>query len=111
MTLITSRVCGEVKIVGVLKSREKAAIKAFLSSIPKKLHKMIIAVCMDIYDGYVNAAKEVFGKKAAVIVDRFMSQNYIVKVTLLKQELRRLKKQLSAEEYGSLKPTIALLCQ
>lgn len=112
VTLMTSRVSGEVKIVGVLKGREKAIIKAFLSSISKKLHKTIIAVCTDMYDGYVNAAKEVFGKKVAVIVDRFHVAKLYRKslVSLRKRELKRLKKILSAEEYHALKPAIALLC-
>ena len=63
LTIVTGRVDGEVKILGVLKGCEKDTIKAFLSTIPKKLHKTIIAVCTDMYDGFVNAAKEVFGKK------------------------------------------------
>ncbi len=71
LTLVTSRVDDKVKILAVLKGREKETIKAFLSTIPKKLVDTIIAVCTDMYDGFINAAKEVFGKKVPVIVDRF----------------------------------------
>jgi transposase len=112
VTLITSRVRVEVKIIGVIKGREKTVIKAFLLSIPKKLYKTIIAVCTDMYDGYINAAKEVFGKKVALIVDRFHVAKLYRKslVGLRKKELKRLKKVLSAEEYQALKPAIALLC-
>lgn len=51
--------------------REKEAIKEFLSTITKKLHKTIQAVCTDMYDGFIHAAKEVFGKKIPVVIDRF----------------------------------------
>jgi len=87
-------------------------MKAFLLSIPKKLHKTIIAVCTDMYDGYINAAKEVFGKKVAVIIDRFHVAKLYRKslISLRKKELKRLKKILSAEKYQALKPAIALLC-
>jgi transposase len=112
VTLITSRHNNKTQILAVLKGREKTAIKAFLSSIPQKLHKSIIAVCTDMYDGYVNAAKEVFGKKVAVIVDRFHVAKLYRKslVSLRKKELKRLKKLLSVEEYRALKPAIAFLC-
>lgn len=112
LTLVTSRVEDEILILAVLKGREKATVKAFLSGIPSKLRKTIIAVCTDIYDGFINAAKETFGKKTPVIVDRFHVANLYRKclVSLRKQELKRLKKTLSEEEYQALKSAIALLC-
>ncbi len=111
ITLITSRVDGEIRILAVIDGREKAKIKAFLSSIPKKKCKTIVAICCDLYDGYVNAAKEVFGKNIPVVADRY----HIAKlyrgclVSLRKQELARLRKELSPEEYKSLKLAIAIL--
>ena len=39
VTLITSKTEDGVKILGVLKGREKATVKAFLASIPKHLQK------------------------------------------------------------------------
>lgn len=112
VTLVTSRTTGEIKILAVLKGHDKAGIKLFLSSIPKRLRKTITAVCTDMYDGYVNAAKEVFGKKIPVIVDRFHVAQLYRKclVSLRKRELKRLKKELSEEVYRALKPAIALLC-
>jgi transposase len=112
VTLVTSRVHEETRIVAVLAGHEKSMIKAFLSSIPKRLCKTIAAVCTDMYDGYVNAAKEVFGKKIPVIVDRFhVAQLYRKSlVSLRKRELKRLKKLLSEEQYRALKPAIAILC-
>jgi len=63
------------------------------------------------YDGYVNAAKEVFKEKVPVIVDRFhVAQLYRKSlVTLRKNELARLRKELTTEEYQSLKTAIAIL--
>lgn len=112
LTIVTSRVNNEIKILAVLKGHEKETIKAFFSTIPKKLHKTIIAVCTDMCDGFVNAAKEVFGKKVPVVVDRFHVAQLYRKclVSLRQQELKRLKKELSEEEYHSLKEAIALLC-
>ena len=112
LTIVTSRVDDEVRILAVLKGHEKDTIKAFLSMIPKKLRKTIIAVCTDMCDGFIHATKEVFGKKIPVIVDRFHVAQLYRKclVSLRKQELKRLKKELSEEEYHALKSAIALLC-
>jgi transposase len=112
LTLLTSRIDNQITILGVLKGREKETVKAFLSSIPTKLHKTIIAVCTDMYDGFINAAKEVFGKKVHLIVDRFHVAKLYRKclISLRKKELARLKKLLPENEYQSLKRAIALLC-
>ena len=113
VTLITSKTEDETRILGVLKGREKAIVKAFLESIPKKLQKTIIAVCSDMYDGFINAAKEVFGEKIPVIADRYHVSKLYRKclVSLRKKELGKLKKSLSKEQYLSLKPAISLLCK
>jgi transposase len=56
------------------------------------------------YDGFISAAKEVFGKRIQVVVDRF----HVAKLygnsldELRKSELKRLKKTLSKEEYKKL---------
>ena len=113
VTLITSKTEDGVKILGVLKGREKAAVKAFLASIPKHLQKTIIAICSDMYDGFINAAQEVFGENIPVIADRYHVSKLYRKclVSLRKKELKRIKKSLSKEEYLSLKPAISLLCK
>jgi len=57
------------------------------------------------YDGFINAAKEVFGKKVRIVADRF----HVAKLyregleTLRIKELRRLKKELPSETYKELK--------
>jgi len=111
MTIITCRIDNKTHVLAVIKGREKAKIKAFLSSIPKRLKRTVVGVCVDMYDGYVNAAKEVFKDKAPVIVDRFHVAKLYRKslVQLRKSELARLRKELSEKEYKSLKSAIALL--
>jgi transposase len=105
VTIITGRIETETVILGVLPNRKKATVKAFLSSIPKRLHQTIHSVCTDMYEGFVNAAKEVFGKRVKIVIDRF----HVAKLyrsgldKLRKQELKRLKQELSGEEYGQLK--------
>jgi transposase len=62
---------GKITILAVLKGREKEIVKEFLSGIPKQLKKTVKAVCSDMYEGYTNAAAEVFGKDVIIVVDRF----------------------------------------
>ncbi len=89
----------------------KETVKAFLSSMPKRLRRGLKAVCSDLYEGYINAAKEVFGQGVRVIADRF----HVAKLhrrsldELLKKELRRLKKRLPEPEYQKLNGVMWLL--
>lgn len=113
VTLITSRSNGEVRIMCLLKGREKATVKGFLTSIPKDLKKTIAAVCTDMYDGFINAAKEAFGTDIPVIADRYhVSKLYRqCLISVRKRELKKLRKTLNKEEYQSLQPAISLLCK
>jgi len=111
ITLITSRSEKGTRIICLIKGRDKADIKAFFASIPPDLKKTIIAVCSDMYDGFVNSAKEVFGADIPVIVDRYHVSKLYRKclITARKAELKKLKKALTKEEYKELKPAILLL--
>ena len=105
VAIITGRVETETVILGVLPDRKKATVKAFLRGIPQRLRHTIHAVCSDMYEGFVNAAKEVFGKRVKIVIDRF----HVAKLyrsgldKLRKQELKRLKQELSEEDYRQLK--------
>jgi transposase len=105
VAMITDRVGDKKLILGVLEAREKATVKAFFSSLPKRLRRTLRAVCTDRYEGFVNAAKEVFGKRVRMVVDRFHgAKRYRSGVdTVRKKELRRLKKELPEEEFKKLK--------
>jgi transposase len=105
VVLVTARMAdGEVKIVAVLPDRTKATVRKFLESIPKRIKRVIRTVCTDLYEGYINAVKEVLSQ-AMIVADRF----HIAKLyrdcadQLRKKEQRRLKKELPKEEYQKLK--------
>lgn len=98
-------------ILGILKDRKKETIKEFFSSIPKDLAETVKNVCCDMYDGFINSAKEVFGSEVNIIIDRFhVAKNYRDAIeTLRKQEMKRLKKELSEEDYKKLKNIMWIL--
>lgn len=105
-TIVTVRgQAGENRVLGVLENREKATVKAFLSSIPKHLRDTVREVCSDMYEGYTEAAREVFGAGVAITVDRFhVAKLYRSAVDgQRKKEMRRLKKELPKEEYEKFK--------
>ncbi len=105
VAVVTGRVDNKTVILGVLPDREKETVKQFLQSIPRHLCKTIHTVCCDMYDGFVNAAKEVLGKRVHIVSDRFHVAKLYRKGldSLRKQEMRRLKETLSEEEYAQLK--------
>ena len=105
MTIVTSRVDKKIRILAVLKDRKKATVLEFFKTIPKKLSKTIISVCSDLYEGFINAAKEAFGKNIRIVIDRFHIAKLYRKVVdnIRKQEMRRLKELLSDSEYLKLK--------
>ena len=111
-TIVTTRLAtGALRVLGVLEGREKATVKKFFLSIPKWLRKTIRVVCSDMYEGYINAVKEVLGKGVQVIVDRFhVAKRYRQKLDKLRQkELKRLKKELSEADYKEFKGVMWLL--
>ncbi|WP_440616431.1 transposase [Cysteiniphilum sp. 6C5] len=94
----------------IIEGRNKDDILKFFKSIPSRLRNTVSAVCSDLYEGYINAAKEVFGNNI-VVADRFhVSKLYRKKlIDVRKSELKRLKSKLSKEEYQELKPAVAIL--
>ena len=111
VTLITYRADNKVRILGVIHGRDKSSIIRFLRGIPRVLHNSINAVCCDLYDGYINACKEVFGNLAPIVADRFHVRRLYRKslVSLRKAELKRLKAELKPAEYAALQSAITLL--
>jgi transposase len=102
---------GENRVLGVLENREKATLKAFLLSIPKPLRATVREVCSDLYEGYTEAAREVFGNKVVIIADRFHVAKLYRGVVdnVRKREMRRLKQALPEAEYGQLKGAMWLV--
>jgi transposase len=106
VVVVTARLANHQNhILAVLKDRQKATVKEFFSSIPKHLRKKIQVVCTDLYDGYINAAREVFGRQVRIVADRFhVAKLYRKGVDdLRKTELKRLKQTLPKDEYKGLK--------
>lgn len=58
------------RLLAVLEDRKKDTVKAFFSSIPNRLRKTVRVVCSDLYDGFMNAAHEVFGQQVQIVADR-----------------------------------------
>lgn len=105
VVIVTARLGDRTMLLAVLENREKATVKAFFASIPKRLRQQLRVVCTDMYEGFINAAKEVFSKQVKVVVDRFhVAKLYRGAVDdLRKSELKRLKKELPEAEYKRLK--------
>lgn len=105
VVIVTARSAnGEVSVVAVLPDRKKETVRRFLQSIPGRVKRGIRTVCTDMYGGFINAVKEVL-VRAHVVVDRY----HVAKLyredadQLRKPELHRLKKELSKEEYATIK--------
>jgi transposase len=111
VVIVSTKIDGKTTLLGVLTDRKKQTVKDFLSSIPKDLAKTIENVCCDMYDGYINAAKEILGSKVKIIIDRFhVAKNYRGAIdSVRKQEMKRLKSELSEEDYKKLKNVMWLL--
>jgi transposase len=95
---------GELKILAVLPDRKKQTVKQFLERMPRRLKRAIRTVCTDMYEGFIQAVKEVLGK-AQVVIDRYhVAKLYRAGADRLRtQELRRLKQELPKADYAKLK--------
>lgn len=105
VTVITAHLMkGKNRVLAILEGRQKATVKAFFSSIPNRLRKTVQVVCSDLYEGYIHAAREVFGRKVRVTADRFHVAKLYRKGldNLQKKEMKRLKAELPKEQYKEL---------
>ena len=93
-----------VDVLAVLPDRKKQTVVNFLESIPTRLRGTVKRVCCDMYEGFVNAAQEQF-PWAKIVIDRFhVAQGYRnCADKVRKQEVKRLKRELSEEEYQQIK--------
>jgi transposase len=111
VTVISARSKEEgPRVIAVLEGREKENIKLFLQSIPDELKKTVNQICTDMYDGYINAAIEVFGSQC-LVVDRYhVSKLYRKPLDKLRvKEMARLKSELSLEDYAKLEGMMWIL--
>jgi len=102
VTIVTVRYeSGEIRVLGVLENREKVTVKEFFLSIPKHLRDTVESLCTDLYEGYTESAREVFGDQVVITADRFhIAKLYREPVDdARKDEMRRLQEELPKEEY------------
>lgn len=105
VVVISAYVSEELRVIGLLGERTKTAIKQFFCSIPKRLQRTVGVICSDLYQGFIGAAKAVFGKRVLICADRF----HIAKLyregleTLRKREWRRLRRTLSNADLDQFK--------
>lgn len=95
---------GEPSILAVLEGRKKETVVAFFESIPDRLRATVEEVCTDLYDGFINAAREVL-PQARVVGDRFhVAKLYRAALDdLRKTEMKQLRAVLSKKEFAGLK--------
>jgi len=111
VTIITGISNGNLLILGILTGKKKQTVKDFLAEIPLRIRKTVETVCVDLYEGFINAAKEIFPKKTQITADRF----HVAKLyryafeTLRKKEMKRLKLSLPKKEYSSFKGVMWVL--
>ena len=98
---------GDVHILAVLPDRLQATVIAWLERIPEAIRAAITTVCTDIWEGYISAVEQVL-PEATIVLDRFhVTRHYREAVDeLRKQEMKRLKKELSKEEVEEIKYTL-----
>ncbi len=111
VTVVTGRIGDKILILAVLTGRLADTVRKFLRKIHRRIRKTIKIVCSDMYDASINSAKKVFSKNVIIVADRF----HVAKLyrgcldNLRKKEMKRLKEELSKEEYGKLKGVMWLL--
>jgi transposase len=105
VVIVTARsAAGEVKVLAVLPDRHKETVKAFLARMPKAVQRAIRTVCTDLYEGCINAVKEVLGTVQVVAARYHVAKLYRACAEhLRKHELRRLKQELPKERYAEIK--------
>lgn len=79
------------RVLDVLESREKAVVKAYLQQgLDSGLFANVEEVTTDMWDAYVNAAQEAFGKTVRVTIDRFhVMKNFQQRLSEARREIQR----------------------
>ena len=90
------------RVLDVLESREKATVVKYLREGQKSgVFAHVTEVTTDMWDAYVEAAREVFGEAVAIVIDRFhVVKNFQEQLTAARRELQH---ALPAQEARALK--------
>src|SRR3954454_17808434 len=102
--LIAKTATDRLHVLAILPDRLKATVVAWLQAMPDDHRCRIQTVCTDMWEGYVAAAQEAL-PHATIVIDRFhVARHYRDGVDQLrKQEVRRLRSTLPAEQQDDLK--------
>jgi transposase len=92
------------RVLEVLESREKHVVRAYLAQAKADgLLSDVVEVTTDMWTGYVEAAREVFGSEIRITIDRFhVMKNFQERLTAARREIQR---QLPKDEARALKGT------
>ncbi len=91
------------RVLDVLEGRDKDLIVKYLRDNKNGLFAQLEEVTTDMWDGYVNAAKEVFGQSFRVTIDRFhVVKNFQEQLIHARREIQR---ELDKEQAKELKGT------
>lgn len=89
------------RVLEVLENREKSTVLAYLRSAKEGILADVEEVTTDMWDAYVTAAREAFGDRVTITIDRFhVMKNFQEALTAARRELQR---QLSTAERERLK--------
>lgn len=90
------------RVLEVLENREKTSVIAYLRQAKDQgVLACVEEVTTDMWDGYVEAAREVFGEQVAITIDRFhVMKNFQECLTAARRELQR---ELSPHQRDQLK--------
>jgi transposase len=90
------------RVLDVLENRDKASVRAYLEvHTASGLFAHLEEVTTDMWDGYVEAVKEVFGETVRVTIDRFhVMKNFQEHLTDARRQIQR---ELSKDEAAALK--------
>jgi transposase len=91
------------RVLDVLEGRDKELIAKYLRTNKGGLFARLEEVTTDMWDGYVNAAEEVFGESVRVTIDRFhVMKNFQEQLTEARREIQRgLDKEAAKELKGT----------
>lgn len=107
VTIVSAQLSsGRVTVLAILPDRTKATVTAFLQSIPERLQATIDTVCSDMYRSYIYAVRDVLD--ATLVADRYhvAKQYRDCADKLRRKERKRLKRELSEDEYEAIKGTM-----
>jgi transposase len=92
------------RLLEVLKNRSKEAVRDYLQqNLDSGLLAQVLEVTTDMWDGYVEAAREALGERVRITIDRFhVMKNFQDHLTAARREIQR---HLPKEEAKALKGT------